>query len=451
MLQGKNPTLRILYGPPGTGKTWQAARDAVRLVEPTISPENVVAAHKKYIATGQIIWVTFHPSYSYEDFVEGFRPEVTEHGINFIPRPGPFRIACSNVNQAPPPSQQFVFGQTLTSSTGQKYRITSASIDSVVVENIGEGKGSGLLTPVSLHVITRLQELGYKPGDLSLPGAKHEEKSQIAERVGYDKQTLFGMTGPLRAVWEYVDDQQLEPASRRPVVLVIDEINRADLSRVFGELITLLESDKRIGCPEERKVLLPYSLINFGVPNELHIIGTMNTADRSISTMDKALRRRFDFIEVGPRATRAASPYAGLDLPAVLERWNSSIQAIASRDVAIGHAYLEQSNLDRVREKYELSPNQEGELKAFSAVLREAIIPLLLDMFHGEWRKVDFVLGRDFSKPSESLLETTMPDELLARAGELIDIENDTYFELATWWDPQSNNWNSERFKRFFI
>ena len=276
--------------------------------------------HQELVSSGQIVWVTFHPSYSYEDFVEGFRPAATEHGIMYVPRPGPFRIACNNVTLSAPPSQVFYVGQQIESSTGQKYEVIAASNDSVILKNTKAGKGANLHTPVSLLVVERLRDLGYHPGDLSLPATKNVEQMAIVEKVGFDKQTLFGMTGPLRAVWEFVESAIPLSDQRRSVILVIDEINRADLSRVFGDLITLLEPDKRLTAPEERRVILPYSQTLFGVPKELHIIGTMNTSDRSLSVMDLALRRRFEFIEVPPDPARCASPYGGAELSAVPEK-----------------------------------------------------------------------------------------------------------------------------------
>lgn len=438
--------LKILYGPPGTGKTWRAAREAVSLLQPGTDPEDVTKVHSQLVASGQIIWVTFHPSYTYEDFVEGFRPEATDKGILYTPRPGPFRIACANVTKSAPPGQVFYVGQEITSTTGKHYQVIAASNDSVVLKNM-EGKGLGLETPVSMHVVQRLRDLGFNPGDLSIPGSKHAAKVEIADQVGIDMQTLFGMTGPLRAVWEYVEQVIPPVQERREVVLVIDEINRADLSRVFGELITLLEADKRLGEPEERRVMLAYSQTLFGVPKELHVIGTMNTADRSLSVMDSALRRRFEFEEVGPDASRCAHPYADVDLRAVLTAWNRSIRALASKDAEIGHAYFEVGALDRVRARYGFGNSPDEQLKAVALVLRRAILPLLLDGFRNDWTLVDLVLGEDYSAGSGGFINQTSSSGLVARAGDVVDFSDAGVPELCSWADPSSSEWDPSKFR----
>ncbi len=121
-----------------------------------------------------------------------------------------------------------------------------------------------------------------------------------------------------------------------PVVLVIDEINRADLSRVLGELILLLEVDKREGASESRSVILPYSKKPFSVPASLSVLGTMNTTDRSIALVDMALRRRFEFEELNPDPSLCVNNYCGIDLQLLLRAWNERITALRSRDPPLG-------------------------------------------------------------------------------------------------------------------
>jgi 5-methylcytosine-specific restriction endonuclease McrBC GTP-binding regulatory subunit McrB len=173
----------------------------------------------------------------------------------------------------------------------------------------------------------------------------------------------------------------------KPYALFIDEINRGNVASIFGELITLIEDDKRIGQKNEIRVTLPYSREIFGVPDNLYLIGTMNTADRSVEALDTALRRRFTFEEMRPDPKLISQPERlSVDLPKLFAAINARLEKLLDHDHCIGHAYfMKVGNLSELRQ-----------------VFANKIIPLLREYFYGHPAKIGMVLGEQFITRNEA-------------------------------------------------
>lgn len=214
------------------------------------------------------------------------------------------------------------------------------------------------------------------------------------DREGVSHDVIYGKRFSQRTIYEFTDAELKLDAIRslietgrggpeegpsKPFVLIIDEINRANVSKVFGELITLLEPDKRAGMDNALSVTLPYSKRQFSVPANLHIIGTMNTADRSIALLDTALRRRFNFREMAPEP-ELLGVIGGIDLKAVLTAMNQRIEYLIDREHRIGHAFF--IGCETVEQVH--------------AVMRDKVIPLLQEYFFEDWSRIHAVLGSGF-------------------------------------------------------
>ena len=453
----RDPTNLIFYGPPGTGKTFETARAAVELCtgDDIADRETLMAEYRRLGEEGRIEFVTFHQSYSYEDFIEGLRPmqggdgEATA-GFSLEPVPGVFRrivqralaskgggtghidlgsrnLFKMSLGDATRADRAFVFEQALEQGyaylgyedidwTDDRFSTQQGILDECRARGVRDGKLSPQSGPVEgphrfrnevqvgdLIVVTKglklFRAIGEVIGDYEY--APREEGEYCHRRrvrwlwddpLGVpfeeikDKQFSQETIYPLRrsdlkiaALERYANSGQAGSGEGEPFVIIIDEINRANISKVFGELIALIETDKRIGMLNELTVRLPYSREHFGVPSNLHLIGTMNTADRSIALLDTALRRRFEFRELMPQAEtlREASRRTGLDLVTILTRINEHIEYLFDREHQIGHAYLIHCQT----------------VTDVDQAMRHKVIPLLAEYFYEDWSKVALVLG----------------------------------------------------------
>lgn len=372
---------QILYGPPGTGKTYNTINKSLEILGIDISNKTrteLTSEFKKYKENGQIEFVTFHQSYGYEEFVEGIKAKTTDASIEYKVEPGIFNTlvmkATKNIEQAQinktiKKDFDVIFKERIldTLSEDERLEITmkksSFYIKEVDNTHIYFDKSGG----ESQHVLL----------------IKNLKKMY---EVGENTIIMGGLSQYYNPLLEFLlKDNEIKNEDKEPLknyILIIDEINRGNISKIFGELITLIEPSKRIGADEELYVKLPYSNKDFGVPKNLHIIGTMNTADRSIAPIDTALRRRFIFEEMSPDAAlltkeKTQDIYTDVDLKQLLEAINTRIEYLYDKDHTIGHAYLlDVKNLDDLKFAF-----------------KNKIIPLLAEYFYEDWENIKLVLN----------------------------------------------------------
>lgn len=326
------------------------------------------------MANGQVVFTTFHQSFSYEDFVEGLRAEPAEGQLQFRVVDGIFKRVC----KSRPAAQSFAVGEVISS-----YVVRRASDEVVELE-----KKNSRHLPVPMSLLEQLAHL-VEAGRISVDDIRNKQVFEKVPGTTLEPYLVNGYANVLAPCVERLlsksDEDDRQPPPR---VLIIDEINRGNVSRIFGELITLIEPSKRLGMAEEIRVTLPYSKESFGVPANVHVIATMNTADRSLVGMDIALRRRFEFKELTPKPELLDDIFIeSLPMGALLRAMNDRIEVLLDRDHRIGHAYF-------------LPLQTEPSVDQLSFVFKAKIMPLLQEYFFDDWERIRWVLN-DHQKPAE--------------------------------------------------
>jgi len=410
----------------------------------------VLDRYNEYKAQGRIEFTTFHQSYGYEEFIEGIRPAIVEEGeqadagnIQYSVQPGIFKKFCekadrpvtirSSTNDMGIRENATVWKVSLWSTGDNEVRTECLKNGHIRIgwdqygkditdeTDFTEDGGRIVLNAFmnkmqigdivfSCYSASTIDAIGVVTGEYEWHDEYYELKrlrkvNWIVKNIRENIMVINGGTSmtlasvyrlsniALADVYKLIEKHQPAPLvssdCRENYVFIIDEINRGNISKIFGELITLIETTKRVGQPEGMKAILPYSQKSFGVPKNVYIIGTMNTADRSIATIDTALRRRFFFKEMMPQPdVLAGVTVEDLSVSDILMRMNKRITVLYDREHTIGHAYF-------------MPLKESPTLETLAQIFTNNIIPLLQEYFYEDYEKLQLVLGDNRKQSDE--------------------------------------------------
>lgn len=449
----------IVYGPPGTGKTYSTLERAIRIVNSGfVFPDDkhsetgrkiITDEFKRLRRAGFIEFVTFHQSMSYEDFIEGIKPiipgeetdkesdkdDLEDSKMIYDVVPGVFKRLCEKARMKD--LQEFDFDDLWKKFTDQILADGQEVIFTAVESEMRLERE--LSSENSLKVrFKKSYDSSYDEGQRVFPAGKEtvrkifekrinlndpnvQPRKAILNVVGNGRATIF--LGVYRSFFEFNNLGSLfeESQEKKPYVLIIDEINRGNVSQIFGELITLIETDKREGKKEALSLTLPYSKKEFSVPSNVHLIGTMNTADRSVEALDSALRRRFSFEFLPPDESKVPELLGeNIPLRKVFSAINDRLTYLLDEDHQIGHSYfISIKDLDDLKHCFQ-----------------NKIIPLLREYFFKDFGKIRMVLGNGFvnkSNPNSSKPIFAVSDSDYAMEKEIFTIQKvDSKFDIES-------------------
>ncbi|ELD5361513.1 AAA family ATPase [Campylobacter coli] len=442
---------QILYGSPGTGKTYHTIDKALEILGENLkSRDEKKAKFDEYVKNGQIVFITFHQSYGYEEFVEGIKPmmnnEANSQEIQYEIKDGIFKDICnralenyenSNLNteelrekiKLREKVEKFLnrlleTNEPISKTKGGNFFINSFNNNTIEIYSEDVERFDGIFKLSLSTFITLLKsniefnsavEMFKKVFDRDYADRTHTYYFNLVNKFKeYEKQAVLK-----------TEDNKISSNSLNSYIIIIDEINRGNVSKIFGELIALIEPSKRIGESEELKVTLPYSGKKFGVPKNVYILGTMNTADRSITSLDTALRRRFEFVEMIPDVSKLSDNCEGVDLQKLLEAINTRIEYLLDREKTIGHAFfIGVENLEDLKK-----------------VFQNKIIPLLQEYFYNDYALISAVLN-----DNGMIYKDKEDDKYLQKIKNLDNVDSDKVIYKFS----DSKVWNENTFIKIY-
>ena len=380
----------ILQGAPGTGKTYNTAALALAICCEQIPEDHgeVMCRYEELQKEGRIGFVTFHQSMDYEDFVEGIKPKTENGMVSYEVEDGIFKRICveglSHLNR----ESHFIKEENRVSVSQAVHNDIDEAINSFLKDIPKEGIYiPSVHNSSKMFLVSKKGETLYIQGDgkpypvnmKSVRAEKYDQPSYEPAVGQYIRKHYLSITDSPHIVEKTVWNE--ETRSSENYVLIIDEINRGNVSKIFGELITLLEADKRIGGDHPIRVTLPYSKESFGVPSNLYIIGTMNTTDRSVGNIDYAVRRRFAFATLKAKR-ELVEQNSILEAATLFDAVESFIKKhkidMDFEDLMVGHSYF------FAKDEYELELKWQYEiLPLLNEYIKDGIInakPINSDM-----------------------------------------------------------------------